>query len=47
MASKDRREKAETGLVPEVANLGIIRPPLLYLSAIALGLLLHFTVPLV
>jgi protein-S-isoprenylcysteine O-methyltransferase Ste14 len=45
MASKDRREKVETGLVPEVANLGIIRPPLLYLSAIALGLLLHFAWP--
>jgi protein-S-isoprenylcysteine O-methyltransferase Ste14 len=45
MASKDRREKAETGMVPEVANLGIMRPPLLYLSAIALGLLLHFAWP--
>jgi protein-S-isoprenylcysteine O-methyltransferase Ste14 len=28
-------------MVPEVANRGIIRPPLVYLGAIALGLLLH------
>lgn len=41
MASDERREKAETGVVPEVANLGIMRPPLVYLGAIVLGLLLH------
>jgi protein-S-isoprenylcysteine O-methyltransferase Ste14 len=29
----------------EVANLGIVRPPLVYLGAIALGLLLHFAWP--
>ena len=45
MAREDRREKAETGRVPEVANLGIMRPPLVYLGAIALGLLLHFAWP--
>jgi protein-S-isoprenylcysteine O-methyltransferase Ste14 len=28
--------------VPEAANLGLVRPPLVYLSAIALGLLIHF-----
>ena len=33
-------------MVPEVANLGIIRPPLVYLGAIALGLLLHVAWPL-
>ena len=38
-------EKVETGAAPEVANLGIMRPPLIYLSAIALGLLLHFEWP--
>ncbi|HEY1471997.1 MAG TPA: isoprenylcysteine carboxylmethyltransferase family protein [Candidatus Acidoferrum sp.] len=27
--------------MPEVANLGLIRPPLVYLSAIVLGLLIH------
>ena len=33
------------GTKPEVANLGILRPPLIYLGAIALGLLLHFAGP--
>ena len=46
MASDDRRDKAETGMMPQVANLGIMRPPLVYLGAIALGLLLHFAWPL-
>ncbi len=45
MASDDRSEKAETGMVPEVANLGIIRPPFVYLGSLALGLLLHFAWP--
>jgi protein-S-isoprenylcysteine O-methyltransferase Ste14 len=45
MASDDRSKKAETGMVPEVANLGIMRPPLVYLGAIALGLLLHVAWP--
>ena len=45
MASDDRSEKAETGMVPQVANLGLIRPPFVYLGAIALGLLLHFAWP--
>jgi protein-S-isoprenylcysteine O-methyltransferase Ste14 len=35
----------ETSTVPEAANIGIIRPPLVYLAAIALGLLLHFAFP--
>ncbi len=45
MASDDRSDKAETGMVPEVANLGIIRPPFVYLGSLALGLLLHFAWP--
>ena len=45
MTSNDRSEKAETGMVPEVANLGIMRPPLVYQGAIALGLLLHVACP--
>ncbi|WP_051469982.1 methyltransferase family protein [Fischerella sp. PCC 9605] len=45
MASNNRSDKAETGMVPEVANPGIVRPPLVYLGAIALGLLLHFAWP--
>jgi protein-S-isoprenylcysteine O-methyltransferase Ste14 len=34
-----------TGMAPEVANLGIVRPPLVYLGAIVLGLLLHLVWP--
>jgi protein-S-isoprenylcysteine O-methyltransferase Ste14 len=45
MASDDRSDKVETDMVPEVANLGIMRPPWIYLGAIALGLLLHFAWP--
>ena len=45
MASDDRSEKAETGMVPDVANRGILRPPLVYLGAIALGLVLHVAWP--
>jgi protein-S-isoprenylcysteine O-methyltransferase Ste14 len=45
MARDDRNDKIETGMVPEVANLGIVRPPLVYLGAIALGLLLHLAWP--
>ena len=32
--------------MPEVANRGMVRPPHVYLSAIALGVLLHFAWPL-
>ena len=32
--------------MPEVANRGMVRPPLVYLSAIAFGVLLHFAWPL-
>ena len=45
MASDERSDKAETGIAPGVANLGIIRPPLVYAGAIILGLLLHFAWP--
>ncbi len=45
MASNDLRDKAKTDLVPQVANSGIVRPPFVYLGAIALGLLLHFAWP--
>lgn len=31
--------------VPEVANLGLVRPPLVYLGAIALGLVVHVLWP--
>jgi protein-S-isoprenylcysteine O-methyltransferase Ste14 len=45
MASDERSERAETGMGPEVANLGIMRPPFVYLGAIALGLVLHVAWP--
>ena len=45
MTSNDHNEKAETDRVPEVANFGIMRPPFIYLSTIALGWLLHFIWP--
>jgi len=45
MASNERSNKAEGEIVPEVANPGIIRPPFVYLGAIALGLLPHFAWP--
>jgi protein-S-isoprenylcysteine O-methyltransferase Ste14 len=32
--------------VPEAANLGIARPPLVYLGSIALGVILHFAWPI-
>jgi protein-S-isoprenylcysteine O-methyltransferase Ste14 len=32
-------------MVPQVANIGILRPPFVYLGVIALGLLLHFAWP--
>ena len=32
--------------VPEAANLGVARPPLVYLSSIALGVILHFVWPI-
>jgi protein-S-isoprenylcysteine O-methyltransferase Ste14 len=31
--------------VPEAANLGVARPPFVYLGSIALGVILHFTRP--
>jgi protein-S-isoprenylcysteine O-methyltransferase Ste14 len=32
--------------VPDVANLGLVRPPLVYLASILIGLLLHYIWPL-
>lgn len=45
MANDDRSDEAEAGMAPEAANRGTIRPPFVYLGAIALGLLLHFLWP--
>jgi hypothetical protein len=45
MASRERSDKAGRGLVTEVANVGIVRPPLVFLGAMALGLVLQFAWP--
>lgn len=45
MAIDSGSDKTKTGVTSDVANLGIIRPPLVYLVAIGLGLLLHFAAP--
>jgi protein-S-isoprenylcysteine O-methyltransferase Ste14 len=38
------RDPAES--VPEAANLGLVRPPLVYLCSIALGVILHYAWPI-
>jgi protein-S-isoprenylcysteine O-methyltransferase Ste14 len=45
MASRERSDTAGRGLVPEVANVGIVRPPVVYLGAMALGVVLQFAWP--
>ncbi|AMO25200.1 isoprenylcysteine carboxylmethyltransferase family protein [Ramlibacter solisilvae] len=45
MSSDERNERARAGTAPEAANLGMMRPPWIYLGAIVLGLLLHFAWP--
>jgi protein-S-isoprenylcysteine O-methyltransferase Ste14 len=45
MGNDERSHKAEIGMVPEVANLRIVRPPFVYLGAMVMGLLLHFAWP--
>ncbi len=46
MASHHQRSSGDADPVPDVANLGLVRPPLVYLGAILLGVLLHFGWPL-
>ena len=46
MTSHPERRSSDSNPVPDVANLGLVRPPLVYLGAILLGLLLHFAWPL-
>ncbi len=41
--SRDNRRLGNS--VPDVANLGLVRPPLVYLGSIALGLVLHLLWP--
>ena len=46
MAMEGRSHQAQAGKAPEVANLGIVRPPLVYLGSIGLGVALHFRWPI-
>ncbi|TMG94845.1 MAG: isoprenylcysteine carboxylmethyltransferase family protein [Betaproteobacteria bacterium] len=41
--SRDNRSLGTSG--PDVANLGLVRPPVVYLGSIALGLVLHLLWP--
>jgi protein-S-isoprenylcysteine O-methyltransferase Ste14 len=41
--SRDNRSPGPSG--PDVANLGLVRPPFIYLGSIALGLVLHLLWP--
>jgi protein-S-isoprenylcysteine O-methyltransferase Ste14 len=45
MASNPLTNPDPTAPAPEAANLGVARPPLLYLGSIALGVILHFARP--
>ena len=45
MASDPRSDQTHAGSVPDVANLGLVRPPLVYLGSIVLGLLVHLVWP--
>ena len=46
MTSQPAGGSSDPDPVPDVANLGLVRPPLVYLGSILLGLLLHFAWPL-
>jgi protein-S-isoprenylcysteine O-methyltransferase Ste14 len=46
MTTNVRPETPKTAAEPEVANVGVVRPPLVYLTAILLGLGLHLARPI-
>jgi protein-S-isoprenylcysteine O-methyltransferase Ste14 len=46
VAEDPRADREHAEPQPEVANLGIARPPLIYLASMALGVLFHFAWPL-
>ena len=46
MESDPQRSRGDGSPTPDVANLGRVRPPLVYLGSILLGLLLHIAWPL-
>ncbi|HKP50030.1 MAG TPA: hypothetical protein VJU17_08460, partial [Gemmatimonadales bacterium] len=43
--SPDPRPNSNPKSAPEAANLGLVRPPLVYLGSITLGLILHLAWP--
>jgi protein-S-isoprenylcysteine O-methyltransferase Ste14 len=45
MESDNCSDKTSTNMIPEAANIGMMRPPLVYLGTIALGYILHLTWP--
>ena len=45
MASHPQRSSSDADPVPDVANLGLVRPPFVYLGSILLGVLLHVAWP--
>src|SRR6184192_1910060 len=46
MTSHPQHASGDADPVPDAANLGLVRPPLVYLGSILLGLLLQFAWPL-
>lgn len=46
MTSDPRTNPAPAGATLEAANLGMVRPPLVYLGSIVLGVSLHFAFPI-
>lgn len=46
MAGNSLRGAGRADSVPGVANLGLVRPPFVYLGSILLGVMLHFAWPL-
>ncbi len=45
MSDRPADDDVHPGPRPEVANLGLLRPPLIYLGSIALGVLIHLAYP--
>ncbi len=45
MSAGSSGDDGHTDSPPDVANLGLLRPPLIYLGSIVLGLLLHWLFP--
>ena len=46
MSATSADDDGHTGSPPDVANLGLLRPPLIYLASIVVGLFLHWVLPI-